>query len=121
MGFTNDIVSDALKKVKEELGKDENGGKELELRVKAYAQQGLTLKVKMDYNQFQEIIYKALNSSKSKYVKQWRRGIYTGFEILNQYLKTIARRAIEIQDAALLEDLANLGIVKEIKDEEKKQ
>lgn len=44
--------------------------------------------------------------------------IAVGFEILNSYLRRIAQRAIETQDAALLEDLANLGLVTETEDEE---
>ena len=74
--------------------------------------------VKMDYNELLGKVDKALSSSRSKYVKEWGGSISIGFGILNGYLKRIARRAIETQDAALLEDLANLGLVKEIKDEE---
>ena len=53
-------------------------------------------------------VSKALHSSKSRYVKEWGNSIAVGFEILNSYLRRIAQRAIETQDAALLEDLANL-------------
>lgn len=74
--------------------------------------------VKMDYNELLGKVDKALSSSRSKYVKEWGGSISVGFDILNGYLKRIAQRAIETQDAALLEDLANLGLVKEIKDGE---
>lgn len=69
--------------------------------------------IKMDYNELLNKVSKALHSSKSRYVKEWGNSIAVGFEILNSYLRRIAQRAIETQDAALLEDLANLGLVTE--------
>lgn len=74
--------------------------------------------VKMNYNELLDKVDKALSSSRSKYVKEWRGSISVGFGILNGYLKRIVQRAIETQDAALLEDLANLGLVTEIEDGE---
>ena len=74
--------------------------------------------IKMDYNELLNKVSKAPHSSKSRYVKEWGNSIAVGFEILNSYLRRIAQRAIETQDAALLEDLANLGLVTEIEDGE---
>lgn len=77
----------------------------------------MEMRVKMDYNELLNKVSKALRSSKSRYVKEWGNSIAVGFEILNSYMRRIAQRAIDTQDAALLEDLANLGMVTETEDE----
>lgn len=76
------------------------------------------MSIKMDYNELLNKVSKALNTSKSRYVKEWRHSIAVGLEILDSYMRRIAQRAIETQDEDLLEDLANLGLVIKIENEE---
>lgn len=47
------------------------------------------------------------------------KGIQIGFNMALSYIKDIAKRAIEINDAVILECLINLGIINSTEEEEK--
>ena len=69
--------------------------------------------MKLDYNSFIHHIDEVLSNSRSKLIKE--EGFYfeLGINILSEYLKLIAERAIEINDEVLIELLKGIGIVKE--------
>lgn len=80
----------------------------------------MKMRVKMDINKLADTIIDALNSSKSRYVKENGFGIEIGLNLLLKYLQEIAERAIEIDDAVILSALLNIGaLIPDNKEEEK--
>ena len=69
----------------------------------------MIMRVKMDISKLADKIIDALNSSKSRYVKENGIGIEFGLNLLLQYLQEITQRAIEIDDAVILSALLNIG------------
>lgn len=69
----------------------------------------MKMRVKMDINKLADTIIDALNSSKSRYVKENGIGIVFGLNLFLQYLREITQRAIEIDDAVILSALLNIG------------
>lgn len=80
----------------------------------------MIMRVKMDINILADTIIDALNSSKSRYVKENGFGIEIGLNLLLKYLQEIAERAIEIDDVVILSALLNIGaLIPDSKEEEK--
>lgn len=80
----------------------------------------MKVRVKMDINNLADKIIDALNSSRSRYVKENGIGIEFGLNLLFQYLREITQRAIDIDDAVILSDLLNIGaLIPDSKEEEK--
>lgn len=80
----------------------------------------MIVRVKMDISKLANKIIDALNSSKSRYVKENGFGIEIGLNLLLKYLQEIAERAIEIDDAVILSALLNIGaLIPDSKEEEK--
>ena len=77
------------------------------------------MRVKMDITVLADKIIDALNSSKSRYVKENGIGIEFGLNLLLQYLQEITERAIQIDDAIILSDLLNIGAL--IPDDEQEE
>lgn len=80
----------------------------------------MKIRVKMDICKLANKIIDALNSSRSRYVKENGIGIEIGLNMLLQYLQEITQRAIDIDDAVILSDLLNIGaLIPDSKEEEK--
>ena len=79
------------------------------------------MKVKMDINTLTDIIMNALNSSKSKYVKEYGFSIEIGLNLLLSYLKEIAKRALKIDDPVIMSALLNIGAIIPDSPEEEKE
>lgn len=70
------------------------------------------MRVKLDYNHLMEELCEFLDS------KEEGNGFFpyaltVGLELLNSYIKNIAERAIEINDAVLIDLLKDLCVLKE--------
>lgn len=79
------------------------------------------MKCKIDIVDLRERIIEALNSSRSKYVKDYGIMIEVCFEMLLRYLQSITDRAIEIDDAVIMSDLLNIGALIPDNNEEEKE
>lgn len=71
--------------------------------------------MKLDYNHLIEIIDDTLANSRSKTVRENAFGIGIGLNLLNEYLRKIAERAIKLNDEVLLGLLKDMMILKEEK------
>ena len=71
------------------------------------------MRVKLDYNNLLQRIDDVLSASRSKVAKENALGISVGLQILSTYIKSIAERAIEIEDDVLIGLLLDLGVLKE--------
>lgn len=71
------------------------------------------MRVKLDYNNLLQQIDDVLSASRSKVAKENALGISVGLQILSTYIKSIAERAIEIEDDVLIGLLLDLGVLKE--------
>lgn len=71
------------------------------------------MRVKLDYNNLLRQIDDVLSASRSKVAKENALGISVGLQILSTYIKSIAERAIEIEDDVLIGLLLDLGVLKE--------
>lgn len=72
-----------------------------------------TQRIKIDYNRLLETINAVMSNSRSKIVRENGFGIAIGLNMLTGYLKNIAERAIELDDAVLIGLLVDMMIVKE--------
>lgn len=81
----------------------------------------MIVRVKMDINKLADKIIDALNSSKSRCVKENGIGIEVGLNMLLKYLQEIAERAIEIDDAVILSALLNIGALLPDDEQEEKE
>lgn len=81
----------------------------------------MIVRVKMDINNLADTIIDALNSSKSRFVKENGFGIELGLNLFLQYLQEITRRAIEIDDAVILSALLNIGAILPDDEQEEKE
>lgn len=79
-----------------------------------------TLRMKLDYNHLLETIDEVMSNSRSKLAKENGFGIAIGLNMLSDYLKKIAERAIELNDDILLELLVDMMILKATDDNIKK-
>lgn len=79
-----------------------------------------TLRMKLDYNHLLETIDEVVSNSRSKLAKENGFGIAIGLNMLSDYLKKIAERAIELNDDILLELLVDMMILKATDDNIKK-
>ena len=70
-------------------------------------------RMKLDYNHLIELIDEVISNSRSKIAKQNGFGIAIGLELLSNYMRNIAERAIEINDEVLIDLLKDLCILKE--------
>lgn len=78
------------------------------------------MKCKIDIVDLAERIIEALNSSRSRYVKDYGIMIEVCLKMLLSYLQSITVRAIEIDDAVIMSDLLNIGaLIPDNKEEEK--
>lgn len=71
------------------------------------------MRVKLDYNNLLRQIDDVLSASRSKVAKENALGISVGLQILSTYIKSIAERAIDIEDDVLIGLLLDLGVLKE--------
>lgn len=69
-------------------------------------------RIKMDYNKLIEQIDEVISKSGSKVVRENAFGISVGLSLLSSYLAGIANRAIELNDAELLELLLDMHVLK---------
>lgn len=79
------------------------------------------MKVKIDINDLVERVMQALNSSKSRYVKENGLVIAVGLNCLMSYLKEITERALKIDDAVIMSALLNIGAILPDSEEEEKE
>lgn len=79
------------------------------------------MKMKMDINTLTDKIMEALNSSKSRYVKEHGFAIEIGLNIFLSYLKEITERALKIDDAVIMSALLNIGAIIPDSEEEEKE
>ena len=79
------------------------------------------MKIKMDINTLENHIVEIVNSSNSKVCKNYGFGVGVGLDILNEYLKDIANRALKIDDPIILFALVQIGVLKPSSDEEEKK
>ena len=70
--------------------------------------------MKLDYNNLIKTISETMSRSHSKTVRQNAFGIEIGLEMLSNYLKRIAERAIELNDEVLLGLLVDMMILKKV-------
>ena len=76
------------------------------------------MKVKMDLLTLEDKVTELINNSRSKFAQEEGFGIAVGLDILNSYLGSICKRAIEINDPIIMCDLLNLGVLKPDNEEE---
>ena len=79
------------------------------------------MKIRMDLKTLEYKINELINHSKSRYAKEEGYGIVIGLEILNSYLVSICERAIKIDDAIIMCDLLNIGVLKPDNADEERQ
>lgn len=70
-------------------------------------------RVKLDYNHLMQQIVDFLNENASEEKERIAWGIGIGLEILEAYMKNIAKRAIELNDSVLIDLLKDLCILVE--------
>lgn len=71
-------------------------------------------RMKLDINHLFEVIDEVLQNSRSKIIRERGFAIAVGLELLQQYLRDIAHRAIELEDDALIGLLVDLHVLREI-------
>ena len=69
--------------------------------------------MKLDYNNLIATIDKVMSNSRSKIARENGFGIGIGLNILTEYIKQIAERAIELNDEVLLDLLQDMMVIKE--------
>lgn len=79
------------------------------------------MRIKINLNNLEDKIATLVEKSKSQFCQREGYGILLGLQILNSYLREICERAIDINDAILLSNLMNLGIINADSVEEEKQ
>ncbi len=72
--------------------------------------------MKLDYNNLLRLINETLSASRSKIVRENAFGISMGMDLLSEYLKKIAERAIELNDETLIKLLLDIDVLKEDKE-----
>jgi hypothetical protein len=70
-------------------------------------------RMKLDINHLYELIDEVLSNSRSKIIKERGFAISVGLDLLQNYLRDIAERAIELNDDVLIDLLLDLHVLKE--------
>jgi hypothetical protein len=70
-------------------------------------------RMKLDINHLYELIDEVLSNSGSKIIKERGFAISVGLDLLQNYLRDIAERAIELNDDVLIDLLLDLHVLKE--------
>jgi hypothetical protein len=70
-------------------------------------------RMKLDINHLYELIDEVLSNSRSKIIKERGFAISVGLDLLKNYLRDIAERAIELNDDVLIDLLLDLHVLKE--------
>lgn len=78
-----------------------------------------TQRMKLDYNHLLENISEVISNSRSKIARENGFGIAIGLDMLTNYIKQIALRAIELNDEVLLGLLQDMMVIKETNETEK--
>ena len=73
--------------------------------------------MKLDYNHLLETINEVISNSRSKIARENGFGIGIGLNMLTNYIKQIAERAIELNDEVLLGLLQDMMVIKETEEE----
>ena len=76
-----------------------------------------TQRTKMDINNFFRLVEEVISNSRSKIARENGLGIAIGMELLANYLRQIAERAIELNDDVLIDLLIDLHVLKEEKED----
>ena len=74
-------------------------------------------RMKLDYNHLLETIDEVISNSRSKIARENGFGIGIGLNMLTNYIKQIAERAIELNDEVLLGLLQDMMVIKETREE----
>lgn len=69
------------------------------------------MKIKMNILTLENKITELINNSRSRFAQEEGFGIAVGLDILNSYLGSICKRAIEINDPIIMCDLLNIGVL----------
>ena len=77
------------------------------------------MRMRMDINNFFRLIDEVISNSRSKIARVNGFGIAVGMELLANYLRQIAERAIELNDDVLIDLLLDLHVLKEDKEDGK--
>lgn len=72
-----------------------------------------TQRMKLDYNHLLETIDEVMSNSRSKIARENGFGIGIGLNMLTNYIKQIAERAIELNDEILLDLLQDMMVIKQ--------
>lgn len=72
-----------------------------------------THRMRLDINHLYELIDEVLSNSRSKIIKERGFAISVGLDLLQNYLRDIAERAIELNDDVLIDLLLDLHVLKE--------
>ena len=72
-----------------------------------------THRMKLDYNHLLETIDEVISNSRSKIARENGFGIEIGLNMLTNYIKQIAERAIELNDGVLLDLLQDMMVIKQ--------
>ena len=70
-------------------------------------------RMRLDINHLYELIDEVLSNSRSKIIKERGFAISVGLDLLQNYLRDIAERAIELNDDVLIDILLDLHVLKE--------
>ena len=70
-------------------------------------------RIKLDYNHLMQQIVDFLNQNTSEDNERFVCGIGIGLELLEAYMKNIAKRAIELNDSVLIDLLKDLCVLVE--------
>ena len=71
------------------------------------------VRMKLDYNHLITTIGEVMSNSRSKIARENGFGIAIGLDMLTNYIRLIARRAIVLQDEELLSLLQDMMVIKE--------
>lgn len=74
-------------------------------------------RMKMDINNWFRLIEDVISNSRSKIARENGFGIAIGMELLSNYLKQIAERAIDLGDDELIDLLIDMCVLKEEKED----